>query len=276
MFRSQFSKVFHNARNAFFGNSRFTPFTKSYTPFTRGVVLSKMKLPSSNYSHSGGSRKYSTFFRPSMDGNEKYIVGGIIGANVLVFILWNTYGSASRESHNTMVENFTASYRNLVQGRVHTLITQSFSQQDLPHLFFNMLNVFFFAPYILTRLGTKRFMFIYLTAGAFGALSFIGYQYFQLPPNRRRFAALMPDYCLGASASVFAVNSIFACMHPLHRVYFFFIPMPAVVVFGGLFLYDVYYAGRQRQSTTSHVGHVAGVLTGVAYYFFYLKRLRIV
>ena len=88
-------------------------------------------------------------YRSSSDfWNSSYLLYALIGANVFVFLLWNTYGT-ERSGYRTMTQNFMVSWKNVSEGRVWTLITSTISHQQPFHLLFNMLGLYFFGNTIL-------------------------------------------------------------------------------------------------------------------------------
>src|SRR5688500_10940035 len=54
--------------------------------------------------------------------------------------------------------------------RPWTLVTYMFLHGGLGHIFFNMLGLYFFGPRVEERMGSTRFITLYLIAGVFGAL----------------------------------------------------------------------------------------------------------
>ncbi len=58
----------------------------------------------------------------------------------------------------------------LLLSRPWTLVTYMFLHGGLGHIFFNMLALFFFGPRLEARLGSRRFLLLYLTAGISGGL----------------------------------------------------------------------------------------------------------
>jgi rhomboid family protein len=58
----------------------------------------------------------------------------------------------------------------LLPVRPWTIITYMFLHGGLGHIFFNMLALFFFGPRLETRLGSRRFLALYLIAGVTGGL----------------------------------------------------------------------------------------------------------
>lgn len=59
----------------------------------------------------------------------------------------------------------------LVLSRPWTIVTYMFLHGSLGHIFFNMLALFFFGPRLEARLGSRRFLGLYLASGVMGALA---------------------------------------------------------------------------------------------------------
>jgi len=59
----------------------------------------------------------------------------------------------------------------LVLSRPWTIVTYMFLHGGLGHIFFNMLALFFFGPRLEARLGSRRFIGLYLASGVMGALA---------------------------------------------------------------------------------------------------------
>src|SRR3990170_1841799 len=58
----------------------------------------------------------------------------------------------------------------LITARPWTALTYMFLHGGLGHLFFNMLGLYFFGPRVEARLGSRRFIGLYLVSGLVGAL----------------------------------------------------------------------------------------------------------
>ncbi|KAI0035579.1 hypothetical protein K488DRAFT_24823, partial [Vararia minispora EC-137] len=199
---------------------------------------------------------------------HNWIIWGVIGANAVVFTLW---GMSETEMKNRrpqfqqwMLNNFTVSWQNLSAGRFWTVITSAFSQMDFMHALFNGLTFYWMAPATLSALGGARFTYLYLS-GALRALACSGATLYFNP----HIASL------GASGAVYSIIATFACMFPRTTFYLFGIaPLPAWAFVGGILAWDGYNAWQVSQRTatppggskTNYIGHVGGVLTGIAYY----------
>ena len=57
-----------------------------------------------------------------------------------------------------------------VLSRPWTLVTYMFLHGSLGHIFWNMLGLYFFGPRVESRMGSQRFITLYLVSGVVGAL----------------------------------------------------------------------------------------------------------
>jgi membrane associated rhomboid family serine protease len=85
-----------------------------------------------------------------------------------------------------------------------TIITYMFLHGGFMHLLFNMLGVFFFGPRVEQRLGSTRFIVMYLIAGITGAVAQSIFA-----PN---------SAMVGASAGVFGIMMAYAIFWPRDQV----------------------------------------------------------
>src|SRR5215468_1128530 len=100
--------------------------------------------------------------------------------------------------------------------RPWTLVTYMFLHGSVTHILFNMLGLYFFGPRVEERLGSRRFITLYLVSGIAGALLSI-----LLARNAQ---------VIGASGAVFGVMLAFARFWPDAQILFmFFIPVEARV-----------------------------------------------
>lgn len=206
-------------------------------------------------------RPFSTFKNisgKSLDSfikNLKYpIYVYLIGANIFVFVLWNT----AIVSQHFMMRNFTFSRENLSQGRFHTILTHAFSHFAPMHLGFNMLTLYFFGSFIERSFGSKLLLQLYLAGAVVGAL-------FNQTQN---YQTRLPIRHLGASSANASILTYFIMCFPQQTIYFFIFPLPAWMV--GLFLFSQSLLMFNSQSGISFSGHLGGVVAGVG--MFVLKR----
>jgi membrane associated rhomboid family serine protease len=119
----------------------------------------------------------------------------LLAANVLVFFLEMTVRGLG---------GALAFVPSEVLRHPWTIITYMFAHGGLGHIFFNMLSLYFFGPQVEERLGSKRFITLYMLSGIAGAIA----SFF--------FAFNSP--IIGASGAVFGVSLAFAYFWPRARI----------------------------------------------------------
>jgi membrane associated rhomboid family serine protease len=165
----------------------------------------------------------------------------LIIANVIVFFLEQTVRGL------IPLFEFTPRY---VLYQPWTILTYMFlhDPNGISHILFNMLGLYFFGPRVEERLGSKRFIGLYLVSGIFGAaFSFI------FAP----FASVV-----GASAAVFGVMLAFARYWPdVQILFFFFLPMPArfaIMIMAAMALWSGFNGSRGGVADFAHLGGFVG------------------
>jgi membrane associated rhomboid family serine protease len=119
------------------------------------------------------------------------------------------------------------------------------------HIFFNMLTLFFFGPRVEERLGSKRFITLYLLSGLGGAaLSF-------LTPN----VAIV-----GASGATFGVFLAFAMFWPRDRILIWgVIPVEARILVLVTTLYSLWGGTGSMGGSIAHWAHLGGYAAAYIY-----------
>jgi membrane associated rhomboid family serine protease len=132
-----------------------------------------------------------------------------------------------------------------------TPITYMFVHAGLWHLFFNMLSLFFFGPRVEQRLGSPRFITLYMLSGLGGAaLSF-------LTPS----AAIV-----GASGATFGVFLAFAMFWPHERIMIWgVIPVEARVLVLLTTLYSLWGGTGSFGGQIAHWAHLGGYAAAYLY-----------
>ena len=196
-------------------------------------------------------------------GEALPVVGGLIGANCLVYGAWQVVDP------RVMTRHFTLSNDDVLQYP-HTLVTSFFSHASGWHLLGNMVTLFFFGPEAIGALGAARFLAVYGGAGlvANGAqLATNAYANMRRDPY---FRTRSPR-CLGASGAVNAAVAYGCLLNPWRMIIVFaeFLPLPLpALLYGGAFLakdlgalFDVHipYVSDRTQGI-AHGAHVGGTL----------------
>eukprot|EP00029_Vermamoeba_vermiformis_P014743 TRINITY_DN9857_c0_g1_i1.p1 TRINITY_DN9857_c0_g1~~TRINITY_DN9857_c0_g1_i1.p1 ORF type:complete len:289 (+),score=41.37 TRINITY_DN9857_c0_g1_i1:56-922(+) len=199
---------------------------------------------------------------------------GLIGVNVGVFLLWQTYGSTV-QGRRTMSNNFTVSIKGLKEGRVWTLFTSAFSQSQPMHLGVNMLALYFLGSEVLRFLGPGRFLGLYALSGFFSSIGHLlwtsNIRNHSPTPMQRNMAERASAH--GASGAIMATAVLFGCIWPRRTIMLnFFIPVPAWLLASGYVAYDIFGALSHNNHGVSNAGHLGGAAYGLAYYFYLRQR----
>lgn len=149
----------------------------------------------------------------------------------------------------------------VLSGQVWRLLTHAFlhSFENIWHIVFNMLLLWWFGHEIESMLGPKEFIYFYILAAIFS-----GVIYTLTSLNTNAVA-------LGASGAVTAIMVLYACHFPKRTVLLFFvIPMPIWLLVVGFVALDAFkfLAERQgrMQTEVAVAGHLGGALFGFLYY----------
>ena len=145
-----------------------------------------------------------------------------------------------------------------VLARPWTLVTYMFLHGGLGHIFWNMLGLYFFGPRVESRMGSQRFLTLYLVSGLVGALFSV---------------VLAPRYAvLGASGAVLGVLMAFARFWPRERLYIWgVLPIEArwlVLIYAAIDILGFNGFGRLGIANVAHLGGFAGALL----YLLFLER----
>lgn len=180
---------------------------------------------------------------------------GVFVADVLFFPRPTPYELSQLESL------FALSRQGIASGRIWQLVTYMFLHGGFLHIFANMLGLYFFGSEIESRLGSRRFLWLYLGAGIIGGL---GWLLLSVTSGNA--------VCIGASGAVFGVIGAFAAMYPDRQVtllVFFVLPVTLkartlALIIGGVSLLLL----RSDAGGIAHAAHLGGGLAG------YLVGLR--
>ena len=150
--------------------------------------------------------------------------------------------------------NLLRPYYLVREKRYDTLITKGFVHADMSHLFFNMLTLYFFGPYLEATIGTTRFVILYFLGLLIASLG----TFFR----RRRD----PNYAsLGASGPINTVLFAFIVYYPTQLIYVFFaIPVPAFL-YAILYLAYSFWASKNARDNVNHDAHFDGALVGLLF-----------
>jgi len=128
-----------------------------------------------------------------------------------------------------------------------------------------MIPLYFFGQFVEVTMSSGHLADLYFLGALTGGIS--GF-YFDI--IRRNVT-----YLIGASGATCSILSYFIVKHPNHPLYLFgLIELPAWVV--GVLMIVQSTTGIGSMGNVSHSGHLAGLLTGVAYYYYttYKKKSK--
>lgn len=136
-------------------------------------------------------------------------------------------------------------------GEQIRLFSSGFLHADIGHLAFNMLTLYFFAPVVITYLGSTSFIIIYFASLLFGSLLTILFH-----KNDYNYRAV------GASGAVTGVLYSAILLRPdMMLGLFFIVPIPAYL-FGILYLLYSIYGMRAKNDNIGHTAHFGGAIGG--------------
>jgi rhomboid family protein len=148
----------------------------------------------------------------------------------------------------------------LVPGEVlthpWTLVTYMFLHGGLMHVGFNMLSLYFFGPKVEERLGSRRFITLYLISGIAGAILSI----FLAPRSA----------VVGASGAIFGVMLAFARFWPDVQILLWFFPVEARIAVVIMTVMSLWSGITGSRSGVADFAHLGGFVGG----YLYLKWLE--
>ena len=191
--------------------------------------------------------------------------GIIIGLNVAFFIFAIAIGALSNPDCNqTACASIALMPAMVLSGKaIWTFVTSMFMHAGFGHLFVNMISLMFIGSFVEKLVGKKRFIWLYLAAGLFAGLFFVG------------IAALTGSdlnvYAVGASGAIFGLGGLLAVLTPrLPVLVFFIIPMPMWMAMAFLMV-GLWALSLGLGLPIGNTAHLGGLIVGLGYGF-YLKR----
>lgn len=167
-------------------------------------------------------------------------------------VAFNNRDLAGRLIFNAFaIQRYNEWYRFITHGVLHG---------DFMHLFFNMLSLYFFGPFVEETFkmdvvfgetgGTLMYLLLYIGALIVSSI----YSFFKHRDHSWYNA-------LGASGAVSAVIFAAILLNPLGTLYVYFIPMQSWI-FGILYLGFSWYMGRRGGDNIGHDAHFWGAVYG--------------
>lgn len=174
---------------------------------------------------------------------------------------------------------------------VFQLLTYMFMHADFSHIFFNMFSLWMFGSLLERALGSKRYLFYYISCGLGAALVQELVWQFSWQSILQSFVAggtgmsvddiingvnaghadfTMNDFynslvTIGASGAVFGLLLAFGVIFPNIPLYLFFIPIPikAKWMVIGYGIIELFFGVTHTMSGVAHYAHLGGMLAGI-------------
>lgn len=141
----------------------------------------------------------------------------------------------------------------VAKGQHYRIVTSTFLHANFPHLFVNMLTLYFFGPTVEAILGRLGFLVVYFgSVIASGVVSSI--------VNRKN-----PNYSsVGASDAASGIVLSFCVFYPFASIYILFLPIPIpAILYGVLFIAISAQLMGRAGNRIAHEAHLGGALAGV-------------
>ncbi|XWS60423.1 hypothetical protein CRYUN_Cryun07bG0035500 [Craigia yunnanensis] len=165
------------------------------------------------------------------------IILGLIIINVAVLLMWGI------ADNKFMINHFTISVDNFINGRVHTLITSAFSHTSPGILISNMIGLATFGINLERIFGPAYLLKLYLAGAISGSLIHLVYHAFLAFSSK------------GANGAVCAIMMLGILLFPRATVYVnFVLPVPATLVVSLLLDYVNKEIGNSHISGSADLG----------------------
>lgn len=222
--------------------------------------------------------------------------------NILVWVITALAGSNADATINYYcgLHYFSSGAFNPIQ-----LVTYMFLHGGFTHLFFNMFALFMFGGWIERSLGSKRFLFYYLSCGIGAALIQEGVyalmlqKYYNLldsetihfiqtnganvikqgmnysDPILGAFNSLINGVTVGASGSIYGILLAFGMMFPNMPLYLMFVPVPIKakwMVIGYAALELLLGLRNSVGDNVAHFAHLGGMLLGLIMILYWRQK----
>ncbi|WP_049980026.1 rhomboid family intramembrane serine protease [Halolamina rubra] len=143
---------------------------------------------------------------------------------------------------------------------VWTWITSVFAHGGIFHIAANSIGIFFFGQVVERRIGTKRYVGLFLLSGAAAGLAQIGASILLTPG--------IATGVVGASGALLAIMGVLTILNPGLTVYlYFFLPVPIWALTIGFAALSLLQGFGQvgGGAGIAHWAHLAGLAIGLAY-----------
>ncbi len=210
--------------------------------------------PSTSTASSSGGSKLS-FSLGRFDGNVTFLLLILmVAVHVLQFLVLLTMGQNVHNAVFTLRPDYIP--------YLWTWLTSVFSHSPstLIHILFNGIILFFFGTVLERKIGSKRFLGLFLVGGMLAGLAQASSTLALGGPGE------IP--ILGASGAILAVMGTLTVLRPNLTVYlWFFLPMPLWFLTIAFAVYDLFFFGLGGPGAggVARVAHLSGLAIGLVY-----------
>ncbi len=141
-----------------------------------------------------------------------------------------------------------------------TLLTYMFTHEEILHILFNMLWLYWFGKIFIDYLSSKKFLYTYLIGGLFGAFFFIAA--FNIFPAFSNVVASAK--ALGASAAVIAIVVAITAYIPDYKMNIIFIG-EVKMKYIALITIVIDFLSIAGENSGGHIAHLGGAFYGLIY-----------
>lgn len=136
------------------------------------------------------------------------------------------------------------------------------SQLYLEHLLYNMVALFLFGIFLESRVGQKKFLIIFFSAGILGNIMYL----------ITSFNSTIP--ALGASGAIFGILGLLTILYPNLVIWFGYVPIPVILITIFLGIIPSVFGLFGPPEGIAYEAHLAGLLLGFIYGFYLRKKVR--
>lgn len=206
-----------------------------------------------------------------LDGKMTYVIMGIcVGVYLLEYVVLAGWGWLFDDLFIIQFSDF------LLQP--WTIVTSVFSHAPdrLNHILFNMLALLFFGGTVEKLIGTRRFTYLFLSAGAIAGVAQVVFMHVLARATDGAWGDL-DSAALGASGALQGIMGTLVVLAPtLTVLVFFIVPAPLWALTILYVLLDV-VGVITPNSGVANLAHLAGLAVGLAYGWHLRKKgLRVV
>jgi len=190
----------------------------------------------------------------------------LLVANTALFLLIGLTFQFLPEVGRPLYRNLALSVPALMDLKLWTILSYAFvhSLEDVFHLLFNMLLLYFFGPTLERRWGTRQFMVFYLAGALGGGAVFAAFN----------FAIGSDTMVVGASGAVLALVVAWGILFPQMPIYFFgLVPLKGYHLIALTVAIELLTA--VSQSPVSSSCHFGGMATGALLVTGYWKPAKL-